>query len=569
MQKASAKCSNILQKTCVTWYNIHKHVCWCNECMKINWLKFLRGVAFVAVTGTCIINGTPVFGVTEASLSISADTLPAISLTPGLFGTSTQNISVTTDNFTGYSMTLTTTGSSTDLVNTSDSTITIPTISLPQGSTSITATSFDNEYGFSTDGTNFFPVPSPSGNGTLLTTVNASGTSSTTLTYGVEVDTSAHVGVYQNTFMLTVVANAPQYSVTYNANTGDTVNNMPSNTSTTTSSTGTITLSNTAPTRNNYNFLGWDEDSTVTSNPTYASGDTITLEPTQANGIELFAIWQRNSSGGGSSNPSVSEGSGTSDDPYVDTDMEYDSSTIIAEDGYYTFPNVDGEPEVVVENGEVVSFEYTDTGSSGVTLTSDGLDTGVLAFNGNDFTIILNATFPWTTNSRSPIINLSGIVNNATSGFVLNNSYYSQSYTNLEGTTYTSSAYINRFRCFQYSNNSLSNTYNLIYQSYTGTTTRYTLGWLQSAAPLTATIVITGTTNGSATNIDVKAYSSYDSSTGTGTLLGKLPSSVSYSLSGLASSGITVQLGTYELSGTTLTYQFTVHEFSVRKAASQ
>ncbi|MBR0479685.1 InlB B-repeat-containing protein [Candidatus Saccharibacteria bacterium] len=522
-------------------------------------------LVLMALLGEQMIFGSPVFGVTDPTITINLTPPPVLDLVAGHFSSVSSSAEITTDNYTGYTVSLKNNNATTDLVNLDDNTLTIPTITLPNDSSSITANDFSHGYGISVDGINYVPAPD-STSSIALGGSSSAGTGTNTFYFGAEVEGGTEAGTYQKTFIIVAVVNNPQFSFTYEENAGtDTVSNMPSDVSAEVSSDGSATLASEIPTRSGYTFLGWDEDDTATT-PTYAKEDTntITLEPTQANAITLYAIWEERSGG----NPSIIEGSGTSSDPYVDTDMEYDSSTIIAEDGHYTFPNVDGEPEVVVENGEVVSFAYTDTGDEGVELTTDGVDTGVLAFNGSDFTIILNASFPWTTNARSPIINLSGIVNNATSGFVLNNSYYSQQYTNPEGTTYTSNAYINRFRCFQYANNSLSNTYNLIYQSYTGTTNRYTLGWLESAAPLTATIVVTGTVNGSATNIDVKAYSSYDSSTGTGTLLGKLPSSVSYSLSGLASSGITVQLGTYELSGTTFTYPFTVYEFSVQKSSS-
>ena len=246
---------------------------------------------FMTLIGGLLICETPVFGVTASSISISTSTLSPVSLLHRQFSTTAQTITVATDNYTGYNLTLTTSGSSTSLVNVSDSSLTIPTITLPSGSSSITSASFDNEYGFSTDGTNYYPVPNPSGSGTTLKTTSASGTDSMTLTFGMEVDSSTSPGTYQNTFVITAVVNNPQYSITYNANTTDTVSNMPSNVSTTISNTGTVDISAMTPTRSGYAFLGWDEDSTVTSNPTYAPGDTIALEPTQANGITLYAIW--------------------------------------------------------------------------------------------------------------------------------------------------------------------------------------------------------------------------------------------------------------------------------------
>ena len=249
-------------------------------------------LVFMALIGGQLIFGTPVFGVTESSISISATTLSPVSLMPWSFATTSQTITVTTDNYTGYTLSMTTSGNSSGLVNTSDNSLTIPTITLPSGSSSITSASFDNEYGWSTDATNYYPVAVANNSVTLnATNVASASGSTTTLTFGMEVDGSTPAGAYQNTFVITAVVNNPQYSITYNANTTDTVSNMPSNVSTTTSATGTVDISSTTPTRSGYGFLGWDTDSTVTSNPTYSAGDTITLEPTMGNAITLYAIW--------------------------------------------------------------------------------------------------------------------------------------------------------------------------------------------------------------------------------------------------------------------------------------
>lgn len=322
----------------------------------------------MTLIGEQLIFGAPVFGVTQPSISISASNLAPVTLTPGVFDTTAQTISVTTDNYTGYNLTLTTSGSSTNLVNVSDSSLTIPTITLPQGSSSITAASFNNEYGFSTDATNYYPVPAPNGSGSVLKTTNSSGISSMTLTFGMEVASPTPAGTYQNTFVIMAVVNSPQYSVTYNANTVDTVSNMPSDVSTATSATGVITLSNNTPTRTNYTFLGWDTNSAATT-ATYAVGDTITLEPTQANAITLYAIWE-----------SSSGGSGTPDDPYIDdTTTTYDPDNL--PEGTTLLTEVAGQPKVTVDaNGDVTSFEFTDLGS-GTDVT--GFDTGLVAFDGS------------------------------------------------------------------------------------------------------------------------------------------------------------------------------------------
>lgn len=317
-----------------------------------------------------VLQVAPVFAVTPASLSVSLGSLPSLNLSPGRFGSATQAISVTTDNYTGYTIDLTNNSNTTALVNNSDSSLTIPTIILPEGSDSIPASSFTSGYGVSVDGANFLPAPDTSGR-ISIGAQQAAGSFSHNLTFGAKPDTETELGAYSHTFVITAVANSPQYSVSYEENAGtDIVEDMPSDTSQAISSTGTITLASEIPTRNGYTFMGWDTDGTATT-PTYPAGaaNSITLEPTTANAITLNAIWE------------VSQESGTKDDPYISEDTVYDPTTITSTDGYHKFENVDGEPLVQVENGEIVSFTFTNTGSTGVNAVD--LDTGIIALDGD------------------------------------------------------------------------------------------------------------------------------------------------------------------------------------------
>ena len=250
-------------------------------------------LALMALLGGQIVFGTPVFGATAPTISISLSTLSPLDVTPGHFDSVSQTISVTTNNYTGYTSTLTNPTNSTDLVHTSDNTLVIPTITLPSGTTSIVSSDFTSGYGISTDNTHFVPAPT-SPNNIQIGSNNTSGTGSHILTFGVKPDTSTNAGTYIKTFVVTAIVNNPQYSVTYDANAGtDTVTNMPNNQSAIISSTGTFTLPDTVPSRTSYIFLGWDTNSTATT-PTYPTGNTnvIDLEPTQANSISLYAIWE-------------------------------------------------------------------------------------------------------------------------------------------------------------------------------------------------------------------------------------------------------------------------------------
>ena len=517
-------------------------------------------MSFITLVSGQIIFGTPVFAVTNPTLTINLGSLSSLDLMPGNFGSVSQSVGITTNNYTGYTVNLTNPTNSTDLINTHDNTLTIPTITLPNGVTSITENDFDSGYGISIDGTNYLPAPTSNSDGILIGSSNIAGTNSYTLTFGAKPASDTKAGIYSKTFVITAIVNHPQYSITYNANAGtDTVTDMPTNQSTITSTTGTVTLPSDVPIRSGYTFLGWDTNSTATT-PTYPTGttNTITLEPTQANAIILYAVWGQ--SGGG----------GTWDNPIEDnTTTTYDPNNIPA-NSTIIYEAISGQPQVTTDaSGNITRFEYMDTSASNPLALNSGFDTGVLVFNNTGFTISLTGSFPWTTNGISPLVSLSGLINDSASGLNVNISYNRQNYTNLNGQIQSSSTYVDRIRCFQYSSGNLSNTKNLMYSSNpTANVTESnnnTLGWAQSQAPLVGTIVITGTPNGNAMEIDVKTYQ-YNAQNDTDTIKGILPARYTYSITGLQSSGITIELGYYQRNiNTSYSYAFTIYKFSVIK----
>ncbi|MBO7131810.1 InlB B-repeat-containing protein [Candidatus Saccharibacteria bacterium] len=249
-------------------------------------------LALVALIGGQTIFATPVFGVTDASITINISQPLSLNLMPGTFDSTSQNVIITTTNYTGYTAQLTNPNNSTDLVNTTNSSLVIPTITLPQGSSSITQNQFTSGYGLSTDGTNYVPAPT-SAVGLSLGDRNSAGTGTHNIYLGALTSVTTTSGTYTKTYTIVALANDPQYSITYNANAGtDTVTNMPSNQPITSTTASTITLSNNVPARDYYTFLGWDTDPTATT-PTYPTGNTntITIEPTQSNAAMLYAIW--------------------------------------------------------------------------------------------------------------------------------------------------------------------------------------------------------------------------------------------------------------------------------------
>ena len=68
--------------------------------------------------------------------------------------------------------------------------------------------------------------------------------------------------------------------------------------------------------------------------------------------------------------------------------------------GTYIYSNSPGDPVVVYDNGIVTSFEFSDTSGTDVS-AAGGIDTGYVAFNGNDFIVRMHGKMPISTNSSN------------------------------------------------------------------------------------------------------------------------------------------------------------------------
>lgn len=117
-------------------------------------------------------------------------------------------------------------------------------------------------------------------------------------TYGYVVGTPSR-GVAENSYIiissitLTVVTSETDYSYTlsYNANGGSGAPSAQTGSNTATSPSYTFTVSNTAPTRTGYTFLGWSTSSSATA-ASYYGGSSITV--TSSGTTTLYAVWQIN-----------------------------------------------------------------------------------------------------------------------------------------------------------------------------------------------------------------------------------------------------------------------------------
>ena len=127
----------------------------------------------------------------------------------------------------------------------------------------------------------------------------------------------------------------------------------------------------------------------------------------------------------------ASSGTGTIDDPYINTDNEYDITDL--DDGYTLFTDAPGAPEVsavtVTEGGQdvtqITSFVYTDTGSDGVPYGNGQndnpvLDTGVFVMNGTAFSIHIKFKANLKANQEKYILSaISKVSSTIYSGFTL------------------------------------------------------------------------------------------------------------------------------------------------------
>ena len=226
--------------------------------------------------------------------------------------TSTNNISVKTTNGTGYELGIKAkTNNSNALINSSDSSKTIPSITTSiSESTYSTNSAYNNTWGFrpskinSQANSNYLQAPTSASTTTTLDKTSAANPSTANtynLAIGTRVNSSTTPGSYSNVFVITVTANPIPYTITYNKNTTDTVTNMPANVSSSTYSE-TVTISNQAPARGGFNFKGWCTvqvaDGGTCTGTTYnpdggGTNLTWTLNQTSSsNSLTIYAMWE-------------------------------------------------------------------------------------------------------------------------------------------------------------------------------------------------------------------------------------------------------------------------------------
>lgn len=309
-------------------------------CIACVGLLFLVGCLVFPPTLTSGANatlGTATASTTTLMLDVTHDTA-TLNLTPipggGTFATSfdssgnneNSTVSVTTNNYKGYTLSIKASsadGNASKLINqscvenaatnnhVSNDSCYIESLGTVSGVTSagITEeaysasanTQYNNTWAYlpskhnSSVNTNYLPAPTTSGDTLMVTNVANSTADVYTIAMGARVDTTVPKGTYQNTFTIMAVGNPAIYSISYDANAGvDTVNGMPSSAEVGQidgDTSGSVTLSSSAPVRNGYVFAGWNLKSDGTG-ATYQPGGSFGIDQTVDNSdVKLYAMW--------------------------------------------------------------------------------------------------------------------------------------------------------------------------------------------------------------------------------------------------------------------------------------
>ncbi len=255
--------------------------------MGLSW----RTISFVAlVLLGFVFADQEVFASSDITVSISSSEAH-IQLVPESLGSVNQSITVSTTSTAGYTLKLSSSSSSTDLVNLTDSTKTIPTFTMPGGSSSLPASSVGNGYGYSVDGgVNYSSVPSLSSNHAMIAETYTSGENTHTLTFGAKVSASTAAGTYSNTFLIYAVAKLEPCSagsICYYGNNDDGTGFM-SDQSASSNSSATLIPSNYS--RSGYGFAGWNTEIDG-SGTNYGPNQTISTGDLTNVGLQLYANW--------------------------------------------------------------------------------------------------------------------------------------------------------------------------------------------------------------------------------------------------------------------------------------
>lgn len=255
-----------------------------------------------AVTGTAQ-SSSLTLSVTGDTASVELD----VNSTDGTFASSSAansaSFSVVTNNFSGYTLSITGSDNDGKLYDTTKKYFLEPLTSAVSEADFSSTLSLNGKWGYkpskfnSAANTNYLPAPTTTASTLDKTSVANTTANDYTISLGLRADYGTAANTYTNAFVITAVPNPIAYVITYDANTTDTVSNMPAAQNSTTSATK-ITLSDKTPAREGYDFKGW-----CTVAPAEAATDTctgLTFQPGAVYGIDqttenittLYAMWE-------------------------------------------------------------------------------------------------------------------------------------------------------------------------------------------------------------------------------------------------------------------------------------
>ena len=306
----------------------------------------------------------------------------------------------------------------------------------------------------------------------------------------------------------------------------------------------TVNLGNNAPTNASDITISGTYGTSSYSNPNLTLNNVTT------------DIYITISSGGG--------GNGTWTEPVEDhTVTVYDPDNMtIPPSSTIKYEEVAGQPQISTDSsGNITRFEYTNIDTTnGMSLPSGGVDTGVLAFDGRDFTATLTATLSFSSCTKSicPILGAATKTTSVNGALIYEMRVASSGYGHNASGTNQSPPY-NKFRFGRYENSNAtgSDDFN-INSRVTSSTSSGRYGYNSSTGTVKLTFKLYYT-NG------VFSSEIYDAS---GNILAKPHNNITITFSDTSGStfnDITVEVGHFQ-HNTEYTHTFAIHEFQVVKS---
>ena len=263
---------------------------------KSPWYGFILKISytFVFIFNLFFFSETAYAESYKTTISVKSEPFISWEIEPRRVSTLEYPIIVNTNSPYGYELRLQTLGNTSALESDRGEIYNIPTIQNNGFRTTIETIS--NSYGYSTDGVNFLPVPSPEGNGDLIVSRKESTPNQDedyTITFGIKIDSSYTSGSYSRSFVVTAIANAPivceaKYICYIRNGTNVEGGQLDDQEA---SSNSDVMLQAPNFIRDGYGFVGWNTqpDGSGTS---YGPNETIRVGDLSNAGLILFAQWQ-------------------------------------------------------------------------------------------------------------------------------------------------------------------------------------------------------------------------------------------------------------------------------------